>query len=365
MNFLLNEQHQQFAKEVQQFAKQHIIPFIPRMEKDEFPKGILEQMATKGWLGITLPKQYGGLEMDFISYILAIKEISKVSATVGVILSVHTSVGTNPIFYLGTDEQKERFVKPLASGNYLGAFCLTEAQAGSDAFNLKTTATKVEDGFILNGSKMFITNGEIADTYIVFAKTNEKEISAFIVEKNTPGFIFGKNERKMGLHGSKTVQLFFENMKIPKENLLGEIGQGFKIAMSQLDTGRIGIAAQSLGIAEAVVERVKEILRGQSLSQSQLFAIANMETSVEAAKLLVFQAAYKKQNGLSCSKEASMAKLFASKTAVINSQLAIDLVGLEAIKEEEPLSRYFRDTKITQIYEGTSEVQKMVILKNI
>lgn len=365
MNFLLNEQHQQFVQEVQQFAKQQITPFISRMEQDEFPKDILKQMAIKGWLGITLPKQYSGLEMDFLSYILAIKEISKVSATVGVILSVHTSVGTNPIYYFGTEKQKEQFVKPLARGDYLGAFCLTEAQAGSDAFNLKTTATKVEDGFILNGSKMFITNGEMAHTYIVFAKTAEKEISAFIVEKNTPGLIFGKNERKMGLHGSKTVQLFFENMKIPASNLLGEIGQGFKIAMSQLDTGRIGIAAQSLGIAEATVERVKELLHSQKLSQSQAFKIADMETSVEAAKLLVYQAAYKKQAGLPCSKEASIAKLFASQTAVTNSQLAMDIVGLDAVKEEEPLSRYFRDAKITQIYEGTSEVQKIVILKNI
>ena len=243
MNLHFTEEQEMMRKMVQEFAQTEIAPFVERMEQGEFPRPILNKMAELGLMGITVPEEYGGAGMDFISYIIAIHEISKVSATVGVILSVHTSVGTNPILYFGTEEQKKKYVPKLAKGEYLGAFCLTEPGAGSDAKSLKTKAVRQGDYYILNGSKIFITNGGEADTYIVFARTDPNEkgsrgISAFIVEKDTPGFIIGKDEKKMGLHGSRTVQITLEDAKVPAENLLGEEGQGFKIAMANLDVGQ-------------------------------------------------------------------------------------------------------------------------------
>ena len=243
---------------VRDFAKEEIMPFIDRMEEGEFPTDIIKKMGELGLMGITAPEKYGGAEMDFTSYITAIHELSKASGVIGVILSVHTSVGTNPIINFGTQEQIAKYVPKLATGEYLGAFCLTEPSAGSDAAALKTRAVKNDDHYVLNGSKVYITNGGEADTYIVFASTNPEAgargISAFIVEKDFPGFVVGKDERKMGLHGSRTVQLTFENMKVPAENLLGQEGKGFSIAMANLNAGRIGIAAQALGIAEAAYE---------------------------------------------------------------------------------------------------------------
>lgn len=254
MNLRFTEEQEMMRKMVRDFAQTEIAPFVEKMEEGEFPREILKKMGELGLMGIPVSEEYGGSEMDFISYIIAIHEISKVSATVGVILSVHTSVGTNPILYFGTEEQKKKYVPKLAAGEYLGAFCLTEPSAGSDAASLKTRAVKKDGHYVLNGSKVFITNGGEADVYIVFASTNPeagpKGVSAFIVDKDTPGFIVGKDEHKMGLYGSRTVQLTFEDMKVPEENLLGQEGEGFKIAMSNLDSGRIGIAAQALGIAE-------------------------------------------------------------------------------------------------------------------
>jgi alkylation response protein AidB-like acyl-CoA dehydrogenase len=375
MNLHFTEEQEMMRNMVREFAQTEIAPFVERMEQGEFPRPILNKMAELGLMGITVPEEYGGAGMDFVSYIIAIHEISKVSATVGVILSVHTSVGTNPILYFGTEEQKKKYVPKLASGEYLGAFCLTEPSAGSDAKSLKTKAVRQGDYYILNGSKIFITNGGEADTYIVFARTDPNEkgsrgISAFIVEKDTPGFIIGKDEKKMGLHGSRTVQITLEDAKVPAENLLGEEGQGFKIAMANLDVGRIGIAAQSLGIAEAALEHAtayakERIQFGKPIAEQQgvAFKLADMATAVEAAKLLVYRAAFLRAQGLPCGKEASMAKLFASRTAMENAIEAVQIFGGNGYTKDYPVERLFRDAKICEIYEGTSEIQRLVISK--
>ncbi|MFC7685849.1 acyl-CoA dehydrogenase [Ureibacillus sp. GCM10028918] len=376
MHLVFTEEQNMMREMVRQFAESEITPFIDNMEQGEFPHKVLKKMGELGLMGITVPEEYGGAGMDFTSYILAINELSKVSAVVGVILSVHTSVGTNPILYFGTEEQKKRYVPKLASGEYLGAFCLTEPEAGSDAGALKTKAVKQDDHYILNGSKVFITNGGEADVYIVFASTNpargSRGISAFIVEKDTPGFIVGKDEKKMGLHGSKTVQLTFENMKVPAENLLGTENQGFKIAMANLNIGRIGISAQSLGIAEAALEAATSYAKERiqfgkpiAVNQGVGFKLGDMATAVEAARLLVYRAANHQSLGIPCGKEASMAKLFASKTAVQVATEAIQVYGGYGYTEDYPVERYFRDAKVTEIYEGTSEIQKIVISKNI
>ncbi|MEH7883270.1 acyl-CoA dehydrogenase [Bacillus sp. JJ1609] len=376
MNLRFTEEQDMMRKMVRDFAQSEIAPFVEKMEDGEFPKEILKKMGELGLMGIPVPEQYGGAEMDFISYIIAIHEISKVSATVGVILSVHTSVGTNPILYFGTEDQKQKYVPKLAAGEYLGAFCLTEPSAGSDAASLKTRAVKKDGHYVLNGSKVFITNGGEADVYIVFANTNPeagtKGVSAFIVEKDTPGFIVGKDEHKMGLYGSRTVQLTFEDMKVPEENLLGQEGEGFKIAMSNLDSGRIGIAAQALGIAEAALEAATEYAKdrqqfGKPIAAQQGigFKLADMATSVEAAKLLIYRAAQLRSEGQKCGLEASMAKLFASRTAVEVATEAIQVFGGYGYTKEYPVERYFRDAKVTEIYEGTSEIQKIVISKQL
>lgn len=374
MNLRFSEEQEMMRKMVRDFAENEIAPFVEEMEKGKFPREILRKMGELGLMGIPVPEKYGGAEMDFVSYIIAINEISRVSATVGVILSVHTSVGTNPILYFGSDEQKQRFLPKLASGEYLAAFCLTEAGSGSDAKSMKSRAVRKDDHYVINGSKMFITNGGEADVYIVFASTNpelgSKGISAFIVEKNSPGLVIGKDEHKMGLHGSRTVQLSFEDMRVPVENLLGQEGEGFKIAMANLDVGRIGIAAQALGIAEAAlaaaVEYAKERQQfGKPIAAQQGigFKLADMATNVEAARLLLYRAADLRAQGLKCGMEASIAKLFASKTAVETATEAIQVFGGYGYTEDYPVERYFRDAKVTEIYEGTSEIQRIVISK--
>lgn len=376
MELRFTEEQQMMRKMVRDFAETEIQPFIEKMEEGQFPREILNKMAELGLMGITIPEKYGGSKMDFTSYIIAIHELSKVSATIGVILSVHTSVGTNPILYFGNEDQKQKYLPKLASGEYLGAFCLTEPSAGSDAKSLKTKAEKRDDHYVLNGSKVFITNGGEADTYIVFAATDPSKgsrgVSAFIVEKDTPGLVIGKDEHKMGLHGSRTVQLTFEDMKVPADNLLGQEGEGFKIAMANLDVGRIGIAAQALGIAEAAFDYstayAKERVQfGKPIAAQQGigFKLADMATAVEGSKLLVYRAANLRSNNISCGKEASMAKLFASKTAVEVSTEAIQVYGGYGYTKEYPVERLFRDAKVTEIYEGTSEIQRMVIGKNL
>lgn len=376
MNLQFTDEQLMMRNMVRDFAKTEIEPFIEQMEAGEFPRHLLKKMGELGLMGITAPAEYGGAEMDFTSYIIAIHELSKVSAVMGVILSVHTSVGTNPILYFGNEDQKKKYVPKLASGESIGAFCLTEPSAGSDAGSLKTKAVRDSDHYVLDGAKVFITNGGEADVYIVFASTNpeagSRGISAFIVEKNTPGLIIGKDERKMGLHGSRTVQLTFENMRVPAENLLGQEGDGFKIALANLDVGRIGIAAQSLGIAEAALEAAtayakERIQFGKTIAQQQGvgFKLADMATAVEAAKLLVYRAANMRSEGLSCGKEASMAKLFASQTAMDTAIEAVQIFGGYGYTEDYPVERYFRDAKVTQIYEGTSEIQRIVISKHV
>lgn len=376
MELRFTEEQEMMRKMVRDFAQTEIAPFIENMEEGEFPRKILKKMGELGLMGIPVPEKYGGSEMDFTSYIIAINELSKVSATVGVILSVHTSVGTNPILYFGTEEQKQKYVPKLAAGEYLGAFCLTEPSAGSDAASLKTRAIKDGDHYVINGSKVFITNGGEADVYIVFASTNpdarSKGVTAFIVEKNTPGLIIGKDEHKMGLHGSRTVQLTFEDMRVPAENLLGVEGEGFKIAMANLDVGRIGIASQALGIAEAALEAAtayaaERVQFGKPIAAQQGigFKLADMATSVEAAKLLVYRAADLRGKGIKCGMEASMAKLFASRTAVEVTTDAIQVFGGYGYTEDYPVERYFRDAKVTEIYEGTSEIQRLVISKQL
>ncbi len=351
MEFQLTGEQKRVCHYVRQFAQKEASRFVPQMEAESFPFQLLKKMAEHQLMGIPVPKKYGGAGLDFFSYIIAIHELSKVSAAAGVILSVHTSVGTNPILFFGTEAQKKKFVPKLASGEWLGAFCLTEPLAGSDAASLKTVAKLSGDKYVLNGSKLFVTNGGAADVYIVFART-EKGITAFIVEKNTPGFVIGKNERKMGLHGSLTAQVTFEDMLVPAANRLGEEGDGFAIAMANLDGGRIGIAAQALGIAEAAFLHAKKI--------GAETVLADLATAVEAARLLVYRAAFLRANGKPCGKEAAMAKLFASKTAVQAASECVRHIGGDTLAE-----RYFRDAKITEIYEGTSEIQRIVISKHL
>lgn len=376
MDYNLSEEQQMMRQMVRDFAKKEIEPWIPRMEAGEFPRELLEKMGELGLMGITAPEKYGGAGMDFLSYIIAIHELSKASAVMGVVLSVHTSVGMNPILYFGNEEQKNRYLPKMASGQYLGAFCLTETSSGSDAGSLKTKAKRVDDHYVLNGSKMFITNGGEADVYIVFANTAPEKgtygISAFIVDQDTPGLSIGKDEKKMGLHGSRTVALNFDNMKVPAENRLGAEGEGFKIAMANLDVGRIGIAAQALGIAEASLEAATAYAKereqfGKPIAANQGvgFKLADMATATEAARLLVYRAAWLRAENKSCGKEASMAKLFASQTAVDNSIEAVQIFGGYGYTEDYPVERYFRDAKVCQIYEGTSEIQRVVIAKHL
>ena len=376
MELRFTEEQEMIRDMVRDFAKTEIEPFIEHMEEGQFPREILKKMGELGLMGTTAPASLGGSEMDFTSYIIAINELSKVSAVIGVILSVHTSVGTNPIIYFGNEAQQQKYVPKLASGEYLGAFCLTEPGAGSDAGSLKTRAVKDGDNYVINGSKVFITNGGEADVYIVFASTNPEQgsrgISAFIVEKGTPGLIIGKDEHKMGLHGSRTVQLTFENMVVPADNLLGVEGEGFKIAMANLDVGRIGIAAQALGTAQAALEAAtnyakERIQFGKPIAANQGvgFKLADMATAVEAARLLVYRAADLRSKGLPCGKEASMAKLFASKTAMDVAIDAVQIFGGYGYTKDYPVERYFRDAKVMEIYEGTSEIQRLVISKHI
>ncbi len=338
---------------VQEFAREQITPVIERMEEEEyFPRDVLKKMGDLGLLGVPIPEKYGGAGMDFVSYIIAVHEISKVSASIGLIMSVHTSVGTVPIVLYGTEEQKQKYVPRLASGEMIGAFCLTEPNAGSDAKGLQTRAVKDGDNYVLNGSKVFITNGGEAGTYLVFAVTDpsagSKGISCFIVEDGTEGLLIGKKEKKLGLYGSSTTEVLFEDCRLSRSQLLGEEGEGLKIALANLNSGRIGIAAQSLGIAEAALEAAsgyanerkqfgKKLLEHQGLA----FKLADMATDTEAAKHLTYAAAFLKEQGLPCAKEASMAKLFASRTAMDVSTKAIQVFGGYGYMKEYPVERFF------------------------
>ncbi|HVJ48525.1 acyl-CoA dehydrogenase [Desulfitobacterium sp.] len=377
MNFDLTEDHIMMRKMVRDFAEKECAPGAEeRDEKEEFPREIWTKLCGLGLAGITFPEEFGGVGADYISYAIAVEELSRVDASVGVTLSAHASLGANPINMFGTDEQKKKFLTPLATGEKLGAFGLTEPMAGSDASGTRTTAVRDGDEYILNGSKIFITNGKEADTYVVFAQMDKSKgnhgIAAFILEKGTPGFSFGKKERKMGIRSSATYELVFEDCRIPAENLLGGEGQGFKIAMQTLDFGRIGIGSQALGIAqgayEAAVKYTKERVQfGQPISalQNTQFKLADMATQIEAARLLIYQAAYVASQHKPVSKVAAMAKLFASETAMAVTTQAVQLHGGYGYTRDYPVERMMRDAKITEIYEGTSEIQRVVVASKI
>ena len=382
MDFGLSKKHEMARSLFKEFAENEVKPLAQEVDETEkFPTGTVEKMAKYGFLGIPVPKELGGQGCDILTYAMCVEELSKVCGTTGVIVSAHTSLCVDPILTFGTPEQKEKYVPDLASGKKLGAFGLTEPMAGTDAQGQQTKAVLDGDEWVLNGSKCFITNGKEADVYIVIAVTGKvekrgrtmKEISAFIVEKGTPGFTFGVKEKKMGIRGSSTYELIFTDCRIPKENLLGKQGKGFNIAMHTLDGGRIGIAAQALGLAEGALETtiayVKERKQfGRSIAQFQntQFQLADMATKVKAAQLMVYRAALKKdeyQAGakVSYSVEAAMAKLYAADVAMEVTTKCVQLHGGYGYIREYDVERMMRDAKITEIYEGTSEVQRMVI----
>ena len=373
MNFGLTREQELVRQMVREFAVNEVKPIAAEIDETErFPMENVKKMAELGMLGIPFPKEFGGAGGDVLSYIITVEELSKVCGTTGVIVSAHTSLCASLIYENGTPAQKEKYLVPLAKGEKIGAFGLTEPGAGTDAAGQQTTAVLDGDNYILNGSKIFITNGGVADTFIVFAMTDKSQgtrgISAFIVEKGFPGFSIGKKEEKLGIRASSTTELIFENCIVPKENLIGKEGKGFSIAMKTLDGGRIGIAAQALGIAEGAYEESVKYMKerkqfGRSLSafQGLQWMIAEMETKIEAAKLLVYKAAWLKQNKLPYSVDAAKAKLFAAEVAMDVTTKAVQLHGGYGYTKEYPVERMMRDAKITEIYEGTSEVQKMVI----
>lgn len=373
MFFELTDEQQMLRKMVRDFATNEVEPTASeRDEAERFDRGIFNQMAELGLTGIPWPEEYGGIGSDFVSYVIAVEELSRVCASTGVVLSAHTSLACWPIYMYGNDKQKQTYLRPLAEGEHLGAYALTEAGSGSDARHMKTTAQKEGNDYILNGSKMFITNGGVADTYIVFAQTNEQDgkkgISAFIVEKDRPGFSIGKKEKKLGIRASTTVEIIFDNCRIPSDNLLGEEGEGFKIAMMTLDGGRNGIAAQAVGIAQGALDAATTYAKereqfGKPIAEQQGigFKLADMATKVEAARLLTYQAAWKESNGQSYSQASAMSKLFAGDTAMAVTTEAVQIFGGYGYTKDYPVERYMRDAKITQIYEGTNEIQRLVI----
>ncbi|MBP9996280.1 MAG: acyl-CoA dehydrogenase [Lachnospiraceae bacterium] len=382
MDFTLPKEHEMARQLFKEFAENEVKPLAQEIdEQHRFPRETVDKMAKYGFMGIPVAKEYDGQGCDTLTYAMCVEELSKVCGTTGVIVSAHTSLCVDPIMTFGTEEQKQKYVKPLATGEKLGAFGLTEPGAGTDAQGQQTKAVLDGDEWVLNGSKCFITNGKEADVYVIFAVTGKiekrgkmmKEISAFIVEKGTPGFTFGTKENKMGICASSTYELIFTDCRIPKENLLGAQGKGFNIAMHTLDGGRIGIASQALGLAEGALETtinyVKERKQfGRSIAQFQntQFQLADMATKVEAAKLLVYKAArkkdeYKSNPKVSYSVEAAMAKLYAAEVAMEVTTKCVQLHGGYGYIKEYDVERMMRDAKITEIYEGTSEVQRMVI----
>lgn len=373
MNFGLSSEQKMIQSVMREFAKNEAAPLAAEIDAEErFPSETLKKMAEAEMMGLPFPVKYGGAGGDVLSYAICIEELSKVCATTGVMYSAHISLGASPIYQFGTEEQKQKYLVPLAKGEKLGAFGLTEPNAGTDSAAQQTTAVRDGDSYILDGSKVFITNGGVADTYVVFAMTDKAKgnrgISAFIVEKEFPGFSIGKKEEKLGIRGSATTELIFQNCRVPAENLLGEENKGFKIAMQTLDGGRIGIAAQALGIAQGALDEsiayMKERVQfGKPLSAMQglQWMAADMETKVQAARHLVYRAAWNKDNGLPYSKEAAMAKLYAAETAMDVTTKAVQIHGGYGYTRDYPVERMMRDAKITEIYEGTSQVQKMVI----
>lgn len=373
MQFKLTDEHEMIRKMVRDFAKKEVEPTAAeRDEEERFDRELFDKMAELGLTGIPWPEEYGGIGSDYLAYCIAVEELSRVCASTGVTLSAHTSLAGWPIYSFGTEEQKQKYLRPMAEGKKIGAYGLTEPGAGSDAGGMSTQAKLEGDYYLLNGSKIFITNGGIADTYIVFAltdpKSKQKGTSAFIIEKDYPGFSVGEKERKLGIRSSPTTEIIFEDCRVPKENLLGKEGEGFKIAMMTLDGGRNGIAAQAVGIAQGALDLAVEYAKGRvqfgkpiAAQQGVGFKLAEMATSVEAARLLTYQAAWLESEGFPYGKESAMSKLFAGDTAMKVTTEAVQVFGGYGYTKDYPVERYMRDAKITQIYEGTQEIQKLVI----
>ncbi|GGG12370.1 acyl-CoA dehydrogenase [Lysinibacillus alkalisoli] len=372
MNFQLSEEHEMIRKMVRDFAENEVAPTAAERDENEtFDMAIFNQMAELGLTGIPWPEEYGGAGMDYLAYVITIEELSRVCASTAVVLSAHTSLAGWPIYKYGNEEQKQKYLRPMAEGKKVGAYGLTEPGSGSDAGGMKTTARLDGDAYVLNGSKIFITNGGIADTYVVFAvtdPTSKHGTSAFIVEADTPGFSVGKKEKKLGIRSSPTTEIMFDNCRIPKENLLGKEGEGFIIAMKTLDGGRNGIAAQAVGIAQgaldAAVGYAKERVQfGKPIAAQQgiSFKLADMATQTEASRLLTYQAAWLESNDLPYGKASAMAKLMAGDTAMKVTTDAVQVYGGYGYTKDYPVERYMRDAKITQIYEGTQEIQRLVI----
>lgn len=373
MDFQLTDEQEMLRKMVRDFAEREVEPTAAeRDEEERFDRSIFDQMAELGLTGIPWPEEYGGIGADYVSYCIAVEELSRVCASTGVTLSAHISLASWPIYTYGTEEQKKKFLTKLATGEALGAYALSEPGAGSDVASMRMTAKKDGFDYVLNGNKVWITNGEVGDIYIVFAKTDDeaghKGISAFIVEKGMKGFSFGKKEKKLGIRSSPTTELIFENFRVPAKNMLGEEGEGFMIAMKTLDGGRNGIAAQALGIAQGALDASiayakereqfgKPIAHNQGIS----FKLADMATDVEAARLLTYQAAWLESNGKPYGKESAMSKLFAGDAAMRITVEAVQIFGGYGYTKDYPVERYMRDAKITQIYEGTNEIQRLVI----
>ncbi|MCI1966546.1 MAG: acyl-CoA dehydrogenase [Oscillospiraceae bacterium] len=375
MDFQLSKEHQMVRTLFQTIAQKEVKPYAQDVDEEErFPKEAYEKFCRYGFMGIPYPKEWGGQGCDTLTYAMCVEEVAKVCCASSTLLSAHTSLGTWPIYKYGTEEQKRKYMPKLTSGEYLGAFGLTEPNAGTDSSAQRTTAVLKGDHYLLNGSKIFITNAGYADLYVVFAMTERNlgnhGISAFIIEKGFPGFSVGKPEKKMGIRGSATCELFFKDCVVPKENLLGQEGKGFIIAMTTLDGGRIGIAAQALGLAEGAlnetiqyVKERKQFGRALSKFQNTQFAIAEMLTKTQAAQLLLYKAAIAKDRQKSVSLEAAEAKLFCADVAMDVTTRCVQLHGGYGYMREYAVERMMRDAKITEIYEGTSEVQKMVISK--
>ena len=371
--FNLSEEHIQLQQTFREFAENEVKPLAKELDETErYPTETVQKMAEMGMMGLPIPEELGGSGVDQLGYVLAVEELSKVCATTGIILSAHTSLCCWPIMTFGTEEQKEKYLKPLASGQKLGAFALTEPSAGTDASMQKSTAVLDGDHYILNGNKVFITNAGAADVFIVFAMTDKEQgtrgITAFILERDMPGFTMGKPENKMGLRASSTCELVFDNVRVPVENRLGAEGKGFKIAMATLDGGRIGVGAQAVGIAQGAIDEAVKFTKeriqfGRRISQFQntQFTLADMQTRTDAARMLVWRAAAAEQEGQPYTHLAAMAKLFASETASYVANRAVQLCGGYGYTKDYPVERMMRDAKVTEIYEGTSEVQRMVI----
>jgi butyryl-CoA dehydrogenase len=377
MDFALSPAHEDIRRTVRDFAERRIAPVADEIEeRGEFPHELVREAAGLGLLGVPYPTDIGGTGLDNLAYAITIEELSRVSGSMGIIVSAHTSLGAGPLYLAGTDDQKERFLRPLASGQKLGAYGLTEPGAGSDSRGTKTRARRDGEDWIIDGAKQFITNAGVADTYIVVARTGEAEddsqITAFIVEKGTPGFTFGRLEEKMGLHASATGELLFAGCRVPGDQLLGEEGQGDRLFLKTLDGGRIGIGAMALGLAQAAYEAASVYAKerhqfGRAIAtfQGVAFKIADMATEIDAARLLVYRAACLKDQGKPFTTEAAMAKLYASEVSMRATNAAIQVHGGYGYVREYKVERYLRDAKLTEIGEGTSEIQRLVIARNL